>query len=302
MGAQAELRKVVTQRILPLIGDVEDLVFRYGYLRVLGGAVSLLGIVGLLSQILGLAWLRVTWATIAAGLFIVTAIVTFAGSVQLRARINKSETLLHEYADALHSTSPVVVQEWYQEVLVESNGDATVTRKMILEGADNNIPRHVSVNLVYYGLSPLTERLKRQVKCRAYHAGLHDAGRGVSAKATSTWSTSSNGKPRLDIYIHLGRVVTQGDRLTVIWTWPGYSADLRRGDATEAFDVMFTKEVCKFEQIVVFRNADLSAVRVLNRGAQNLTIKDRLGDVVVTFSAEQPEFNKRVGFVADFST
>ncbi|WP_326568239.1 hypothetical protein VSH64_41785 [Amycolatopsis rhabdoformis] len=304
MSAGAELRKVLSQRGAPLIADLEELVFRHGYLRVFAATVASLGSVGLLGEVLGLAWLQTTFASIAGGLFVIASAISFAGTHKLRTRVKHSEELLHSYADALavRTRKPISVQEWKQEVTVEDNGDAFCRRVLVLHEAGDRIPRYLSVNLVYYGTTPLSERGRRLVECKAFHAGPEDVDQRTRANATSIWSTSSNGKPKLDLYIHLGNVVQEGDVVTVEWTWPKYSVDLMTGAEPEAFDVLFTKDVSKFEHRVIFRNVkhDSSFV-VRNQGAQGLRRIRQGKDVVVEFSAANPKMSHRMGFIADYS-
>jgi hypothetical protein len=194
------------------------------------------------------------------------------------------------------------VREWRQEVTIETSGDAHFQRELILEGAPDDIQRHLSVNLVYYGSTELTERTRRQVQCLAFHAGPEDRDAATRAKATSTWDTSSNNKPRLKIYVHLGHLVQDGDVVIVKWTWPGYSADLMDGVAPEGFDVLFNKEIGKFEHEVVFREVGgRSSFKIRNQGAANLVQVRQGRDLVVRFSSEEPPMNRRMGFVADYS-
>jgi hypothetical protein len=303
MSAGAELRKILSQRLVPLIAELEDLVFRHGYVRVLSATIAALGSVGLLGQLLGLNWLRTTFASIAGILFILAGTISFAGTQKLRSRVRRSEELLHKYADALavRTPDPISVQEWMQEVTVEDNGDAFCRRVLVLHGADDGIPRFLSVNLVYYGSTLLTERSRRLVQCKAFHAGADDIGQKTRAIATSIWSTSSNGKPRLEIYVHLGTVVQEGDVVTVEWTWPKYSVDLMSGTDPETFDVLFKKEIAKFEHRVIFRNIKRdSGFIVRNQGAQGLRRIRQGKDVVVEFSAANPKMAQRMGFVADY--
>jgi hypothetical protein len=303
MSAGAELRKLLSQRLVPLIAELEDLVFRHGYLRVLSATVAALGSVGLLGQLLGLSWLRTTFASIAGVLFVLTAAISFAGTQQLRARVRRSEELLHKYADALaqRTPAPISVQEWKQEVTVEDNGDAFCRRVLVLHEANDDIPRFLSVNLVYYGSTQLTERSRKLVQCKAFHASTDDVAQKTRANATSIWSTSSNGKPRLDIYVHLGNVVQEGDVITVEWTWPKYSVDLMSGAETESFDVLFAKAVAKFEHRVIFRNVKReNSFIVRNQGAQGLRRLRQGKDVVVEFSAANPKMSQRMGFIADY--
>ncbi|WIX87635.1 hypothetical protein [Amycolatopsis sp. DG1A-15b] len=302
MGAGSDLRRIVSRRLAPLVADLEEHVFRYGYFRTLTGTLASLGTVGLLGQVLGLTWLRITFATAAAGLFVLVSALSFAGTQRLRGKLKHIEELLHTYADHMHSTSPLSVREWRQEVTVEENGDAHCRRDLVLDAAANGTLRYVSVNLVYYGTTRLTNRDRRKVRCHAYHAGEDDVDQRTRADGTSVWTFTADGKPKLDIYIHLGTVVQAGDLITVEWDWPGYSADLMNGTAPESFDVLFNKEIGKFEHRVVFRNVrSPAAFKVRNQNAQNLR-RHRVGqDIVVEFSAEAPERETRMGFIADYS-
>ncbi|AXB46961.1 hypothetical protein [Amycolatopsis albispora] len=302
MGANAEIRKIVARRLTPVLGDLELVVHRFGYLRTLSGAITVLTVSGVLGQVLGVTWLRVFFATAAAVLFVLAGLISFAGTEKLRSRKAIAEGLLHKYADALRNDSPLAIRAWHQEVVIETNGDAHVTRKLVLESAPDELPRYISVNMVYYGNDELTERRRRQVVCTALHAGPEDTSTGTRATATSAWGLSSNGKPKLEVYVHLGDVVEAGDLITVGWQWPKFSADLMNGHAPESFDVLFTKKVGRFEHRVVFRDAGRGQrMKIVNRGASNLD-KQRVGhDLVVTFSAVDPELGKRFGFVADYS-
>ncbi|GAB3153555.1 hypothetical protein GCM10027258_56210 [Amycolatopsis stemonae] len=302
MGAASDIRRLVARRLVPLVADLEEYVFRHGYFRALAGALASLGTVGLLGQILGLTWLRITFATLAAGLFVLVSAISFAGTQRLRSQLKHIEQLLHTYADQMHSSSPLAVREWRQEVVVDENGDARCRRELVLDAASNGTLRYVSVNLVYYGSTRLTNRARRKVQCKAFHAGEDDTEERTRANATSVWTFSREGKPRLDIYIHLGSVVQAGDLVTVEWDWPGFSADLMNGTSPESFDVLFAKEIGQFEHRVIFRNIRYpNAFKVRNQGAQNLQRLRRGQDVIVEFSAREPEMNQRMGFVADYS-
>lgn len=302
MGAGSDLRKIVTRRLIPIVAELEEYVFRYGYFRSLAGALTSLGTIGLLGQILGLTWLRITFATAAACLFVLVSAISFAGTQRLRSKLTHIEQLLHTYADQMHSASPISVREWRQEVVIEENGDARCRRELVLDAASNGTPRYVSVNLVYYGSTRLTNRDRRKVKCKAFHAGEDDVDERTRANATSVWTFSPAGKPKLEIYIHLGPVVQDGDLITVEWDWPGYSADLMNGNSPETFDVLFDKTVGKFEHRVIFRNIRVpNAFKVRNQGAQNLQRLRRGEDVVVEFSAQDPEMQQLMGFIADYS-
>lgn len=301
MSAGGEFRKAFVKRVLPLIAELEKLVHRHGYLRVFAGVVPLLGIAGLLGQLLGIAWLRTIIATIVALLFVLASAIAFAGTEALRARERKNSVLLHEYANALHTASPVVVREWRQTVTIEANGDADIKRELILEAASNGVPRHLAVNLVYYGGSPLTERDKRRIECTALHANGKDPRNATRANATSNWATSRNNRPKLDVYVHLGTVVEAGDVVTVRWKWPGYSADLMNGREPEKFDVYFMHEITRFEHMVIFRGAAAgNSFMTRNSGAPNLKREDLGSDVVIRFSQKNPAAFQYYGFIADF--
>ncbi|MFD8493437.1 hypothetical protein [Amycolatopsis sp. NPDC059657] len=301
MTAGGEFRNAFTKRFLSLIAELENLVHRHGYLRVFAGVVPLLGIAGLLGQLLGIAWLRTTIATILALLFLLASAIAFAGTEALRARNRKNIELLHEYADALYTASPVVVREWRQTVTIERNGDADIKRELILEAASNGVPRHLAVNLVYYGSSPLTERDKRRIECTALHANGRDPRNATRANATSTWATSRNKRPKLNVYVHLGNVVEAGDVVTVRWRWPGYSADLMNGREPETFDVYFMHKVAKFEHKVIFRGAAAdNSFMTRNSGAPNLKREDLGTDVVIKFSQKNPMAFQYYAFIADF--
>ncbi|MFI6027898.1 hypothetical protein [Amycolatopsis magusensis] len=302
MSAGREVRRIISRRLSPVVGELESVVHRYGYVRTLSGTVTVLGITGVLGQVLGVAWLRTVFATGAAALFVLAGLIAFAGTQTLRARIAVNEALLHTYADALRTHSPLAIREWRQEVVIETNGDAHITRRLTLEAAGDELPRYLSVNMVYYGSAELTERLRRQVSCTARHAG-PDSAEATRATATSAWRLSSNGKPKLEVYVHLGDVVDPGDVVIVEWKWPKFSADLMNGLAPETFDVLFDKKVGKFEHRVIFREAGKEGVlQIRNQGAANLVRQPHGRDLVVEFSAVEPEMRKRFGFVADFSS
>lgn len=169
MGAASDLRRLVARRLVPLVADLEEYVFRHGYFRALASTLASLGTVGLVGQILGLTWLRITFATLAAALFVLVSAISFAGTQRLRGKVKHIEQLLHTYADQMHSTSPLSVREWRQEVIIEENGDARCRRELVLDAASNGTLRYVSVNLVYYGSTRLTNRDRRKVRCEAFH-------------------------------------------------------------------------------------------------------------------------------------
>ena len=192
--------------------------------------ITVLTVSGVLGQVFGITWLRVFFASAAAVMFVLAGLVSFAGTEKLRSRKAIAEGLLHKYADALRTDSPLAIREWHQEVVIETNGDAHITRKLVLESAPDQLPRYLSVNMVYYGSAELTERRLVQVACTALHAGPEDTSAGTRATATSAWRSSSNDKPKLEVYVHLGDVVEAGDVITVEWQWPKFSADLMNGE------------------------------------------------------------------------
>ncbi|RZS40751.1 hypothetical protein EV193_10364 [Herbihabitans rhizosphaerae] len=303
MGAGDELRKAVRHRIFSLFADIEHIVHRHGYLRVLTGTITMLGLVGILGQVLGLTWLRWIFATSAGVLFLVASAVSFAGTERLRARIAQSETLLHGAARALDSKSPISIREWRQVVTLESNGDAKIWTEMVLDEAQDGIPHFLFVNQIYYGGPPLTDRQKRLVECEVFHANSDTSGVGVRAQASSSWSASKFGEPKLDVFAHLGNTVHQGDKVTVKWLWPKYSADLMTGHRPENFDVKFyDQSISMFEYTVIFRDVDSdNEFTMRNLGANNL-VQTRSGrDIAVSFSGDHPEAGKSMGFVADLT-
>ena len=301
MGAKAELQRIGSQRLVPIVADLELVVHRNGYSRVLGATLSMLGVLGLLGQVLGSTWLRAVFATLAFLLFFLTSALTFAATKSLRERADRGERLLHEYARAVHASAPVSIREWSQEVTIDADGSALVTRRLVLDAAADTVPRHLSVNLVYYGGSKLTERGQRQVTYRTYHREADGTGDGVRATTTSVWSASAAGMPRLDVYVHLGTVVRDGDVVTTEWHWPGYSADLMSGKSPEQFDVLFTKDVASFRHRVVFRDVRRdSDFSVRSLGAPHFTRERKGRDVEVVFWADRPPMGERFGFVADY--
>ncbi|MFJ4099019.1 hypothetical protein [Amycolatopsis japonica] len=302
MGAGSELRAILSQRLVPLIAEIEELVYKHGYIRVFGSTITMLGTVGLLGQILGIAWLRTAFATAAGALFVLAALVSFAGTQRQRNRLVNVENILHDYADSMHTDSPIVLREWRQETIVENNGDVYCKRNIILNAAADGKPRYVSLKMAYYGITPLTARAKRRISCKAYHARPESASERTRAKATSVWKNSKTGKPRLDIYVHLGNRVADGDLVTVEWWWPKMSADLMSGAEPEDFDVVFDKQVCKFTHRVIFRNVpNPASLTVRNQGARNFKKKVRNNDVIVEYSAREPRLSERMGFVADYT-
>ncbi|WP_370944182.1 hypothetical protein AB5J62_34480 [Amycolatopsis sp. cg5] len=303
MTAGGEFRKALVKRLLSLIIELENLVHRHGYLRVFAGIVPLLGIAGLLGQLLGIAWLRLTAMSIIVLLLLLTAAVAFAGSASSGSRERKNLVLLHEYADALRAVSPAATREWRQVVTIESDGAAHVKREIVVDAISDRAARHIYESLVYYGSSPLSERDKRLVTFEAVHAGGLDPREGTRANATAVWTTTVSGRPKLDVYVHLGGVVEQGDRVTVRWRWPGYSADLMNGLDAERFDVIFREKVSRFEHVVIFRGmAEERSFVVRNQGAPNFVHEVDGADLVVRFAQVDPAARRKLGFVADFRT
>lgn len=303
MTTRSDLQRVVVRRLVPVVADLEVLVQRHGWFRVLGIAVTGLGLIGALGQVLGLVWLRLVFATLTGLVLVLASAVAFAAARDLRARLERSERLVHTYARALRATSPVSIREWRQEVTIAPDGGATFERRLVLNAAtDDDMPRHLSVNLVYYGSSELSRRDKRRVTCTVFHREADGAGKGVRADATSVWTTSPTGRPRYELFVHLGTVVADGDVVTAEWDWPGYSADLMSGRSPEDFDVLFTVAVGRFEHSVVFRDiAHDSEFHVRNARAPGFSRTRRGRDVHVDFWAEDPPMHKRLGFTADYT-
>lgn len=303
MAVKKEIGQIVSRRLVPVVADLERVVHRNGYLRVLTVTITLLGLVGLLGQLLGLPWLRFAYGTLAAILFVLASAVSFAGTQLLRERVTRSETVLHSYADALNANHPLEIWEWKQDVFIEPNGDASMRRHLVLGAASSDgPPRHLRISVLYYGKTAMTDRDKRRVSVKVLHTeatGTNNT--GIRVASTSTWKASSSGEPQLDVYVHLGEYVKRGDVVMVEWDWPRYSADLMSGRSSEIFDVLFDKEVENFTHTVTFRSlADPSRLQIQERNAPDLERIENGKDVTIRFAAANPELHKLYGFIADY--
>jgi hypothetical protein len=299
--ARSDIKRIVSVRLVPIVSDLEEAVHRNGYLRVLSTSIGLLGTVGLVGQILGITWLRYVFATLAAVLFILASSVAFAATETLRRKSESRVKMMHSYADALVATVPVSISEWRQDVVIDQNGDAKITRLMTLEAATGTVPRHLSMNLIYYGQSELTLRAKRRVVVRAHYSDADGSNESVRVVFTSAWNATAAGVPKLDIYAHLGPVIHDGDVIKVVWTWPKYSADLMSGRQSEDWDVVFRKQVRHFEHSTKFRGmATVSSFSIKDLGGLKCVSERVDDDLKVTFKASDPPLDTRFGFVADY--
>jgi hypothetical protein len=284
-----------------LVADLEQVVHRNGYLRVLAATVTVLGSIGLLGQLLGVEWLRYTFGILAAILFILASTVAFAATETLRRRSESRVKLLHEYADALVAGVPLSYRRWHQEVIIAPNGDADITCLVTFESSTGTTQRHVSLKLSYCGSRELTTRDRRRVRVKVHHADANGRNENIRVQFTSVWGTTSSRQPLLDIYAHLGPEVHEGDTIKVQWHWPRYSADLMRGQSYEDFDVVFRNKVQKASHVVIFRGVARSqsfSVRGL-RGLKWTSVANG-NDLKVQFSVTQPLPNVHYGFTADY--
>ncbi len=159
------------------------------------------------------------------------------------------------------------------------------------------------MNLAYYSDTPLTDRARRLVKVRVRHGTEPDGEGGVRADATSRWGRSANGFPRLEVYIHLGRLVRAGHTVVSEWRWPGYSVDLMSGKSPETFDVLFVKTIRHFEYTVTFRRAATTdRLRIMEVDAPNMKRERKGQDIRVSFWGDNPPLNSRMGFKADYAS
>jgi len=302
MAAASELRKILSRRLVPLLADIEDLVFRYGYIRVFASAVAMLGTVGLLSQVLGIAWLRTTFATATAVLFVIAALVSFASVQKLQSRLRVTEDVLHTYIEELPRTAPISIRKWRQEIVIENSGDTWSRREVTMAESTGRHLRYLTFATVYYGSTKLTERDKKRIEHNVQHASSTSPENGIRVPTTSTWTESSDGKPKLTVYAHLGRAVEEGDVVTTEWYWPKYSTDFMKGRQPESFDTLFLTTVTHFEQKVVFRNLkDHAALKIKTRSALEVERYREGRDTIIRFAGQEPAIGKRLGFVADLN-
>lgn len=300
MGAGSELRAAVSGRLVPLLADLEEVVYRYGHLRVFAAAIAALGSIGLLGQVLGLLWLRTTFATATGVLFTTAALVSFAGTQKLRNHTRGIEKLLHGYLDELPKTTPIAVRDLKQAIIIENNGDAWIRREVTMAESREHHRRYLALAITYYGQAKYTERDKRRVEYTVRHASSSAPEDGVRVPATSAWTLTSQDQPRLTVYAHLGRTVEEGDVVTIDWHWPRYSADLMKGGLSESFDTVFTTSVARFEYRVIFRNfKNDSALKVKAPAAIGLTRFREGRDTILRFAGAHPVLGEKFGFTVD---
>ncbi|RSM54178.1 hypothetical protein DMH03_35640 [Amycolatopsis sp. WAC 01376] len=300
MEATTELRRTLSRRLLPLLSDLEDLVYRHGYLRVVAGAVAALSTIGILGQVLGLAWLRTTFATAAAVLFVTAALVSFSATRNLRDRLTRTEQLLHSYLPDLPKTTPVGIRRWEQDTWIDENGDTWIRREVTMAKSAGHHLRYLTFTSVCYGATKYTNREKRRVTYDFVHATASDPQSGIRVPTTSRWSDTELGEPKLTVYVHLGRTVEEGDMVTAEWHWPKYSADLMKGLRPEAFDTSFTTTVAEFEFKVTFRNfKDDAALKVKPLPTTEIERSREGRDTVLRLKGTAPQNGQRFGFVAD---
>jgi hypothetical protein len=305
VSTRSELGKIVANRIVPAVADLEKVIHRNGYFRVLATTIVGLGFIGILGQILGVTWLRYVYGILAALLFLLTSAVAFGATQRLRERVARSESILHEYADSMPMAHAIGIDECREEVTIERNGDALIKRRYVLKPLeDSDAPRYLTMNTVYYGETPLTDRDKRLVEVKVRHGNTGSGEESVLARATSRWGQSSHPFPKLEVYIHLGKSLQDGDTVIFECSWPRYSRDLTTGRSSETFDVMFTKEIAKVYYRAIFRDIENDSVLNIVRGSRVTGFRrQRVGkDVLVTFEEENPPLNVRMGFRASYES
>lgn len=300
MEATTELRKTLSRRLLPLLSDLEDLVYRHGYFRVVASTVATLGTIGLLGQVLGLAWLRTTFATAAAVLFVTGALVSFSATRKLRHHLTRTEQLLHSYLPDLPKTNPVSIRRWTQETSIEENGDTWIRREVTMAKAADRHLRYLTFATVCYSPTKYSSRDKRKVTYDFVHAPASAPGTGVRVPTTSGWSETERGDPRLTVYVHLGRAAEEGDVVTAEWHWPRHSADLMKGIQPEAFETFFDTTVAEFDLKVIFRNLKDDAALKVKPLSTTMVERSREGrDTILRLSETSPRNGERFGFVVD---
>lgn len=303
MTTRTELGRIVQNRLVPAVADLEKVIHRNGYFRVLASTVVGLGFIGILGQLLGVTWLRYAYSILAVVLFVLTSAVAFAATQKLRERVARSESILHEYADSMPMGHAIHIDECKEEVIIERNGDALIKRRYVLRSLeDTSAPRYLTMNTVYYGETALTDRDMRLVEVKVRHGNTKSGEESVLARATSRWGQSSHPLPKLEVYIHLGKSFQDGDTIIFECSWPRYSRDLTTGKSSETFDVMFTKEISKVYYAATFRDVESDSTLSVVRGSRAMGFKRaRSGkDVIVTFEEENPPLNIRMGFRASY--
>ncbi|WP_143267717.1 hypothetical protein [Amycolatopsis alba] len=283
-----------------MLSDLEDLVYRHGYLRIIASAVATLGTIGLLGQVLGLTWMRTTFATAAVVLFVTAALISFSATRKLRDRLTQTEQLLHSYLPDLPKTDPVSIRRWKQETTIEENGDTWIRREVTMVRAADRHLRYLTFTAACYRVVKYTDREKRSVTYDVVHATAGTSGSGIRVPTTSRWSETERGEPTLTVYIHLGRAVEEGDVVTTEWYWPKCSADLMKGIRPEEFDVFFATTVAEFDFTVTFRNLKNDAALSVKSLPTTEVKRSRDGrDTVLRLSGISPRNDERFGFIAD---
>ncbi|UJW33413.1 hypothetical protein L3Q67_06435 [Saccharothrix sp. AJ9571] len=299
MGNPPAPGRLAARHLSSFFTELECVVSRHGYLRTAMSALTLLATAGALGQVLGLTWLRTTVFTLFVALVLLSTAVSFAMNSRLRDRLARVESMLHDYVLEFRSGEPMELAEWHEEILLQSNGDASITRTAVPHAAHEADRKYLTFTTVYYGEKGLTEREKRRVTVTVTHAD--STGIGPRAESTHFWTTPTPGHVRHTVFAHLGRTVRAGDSIVAEWNWPGYSRDLMRGRTPETFDVLFEMSVERFSQRVTFRVDPDRRVRIRNLNAPNLKTEPHRDEMVVEFSGESPPQRQRMGFIADLS-
>jgi hypothetical protein len=154
----------------------------------------------------------------------------------LHSELATKSNLLREYCQVIQDESGVKLEfsRWDQTIEINPRGDALVTRRVSVTFAGGGL-HFLAHNLRYYGVSPLTPRLRQQVKATAREISV-DGMAGARFTTTSSWRSDSEHQ----ILVHFGRPIASGNEVSVEiqWTWPRYSVDLMQG-GVEIFDVTF---------------------------------------------------------------
>jgi hypothetical protein len=280
---------------------MDEYVARNGYGKFLSTGLTILSVVGFVSALVGSTWLRAVTTFLALVAAVLLILLGIAERRRLHGRIERDADTINRYVKFIDQRTPFHIQVWKQVVTISRNGDAVIRREMTLTRADDSEPHFLRANVSYYGSVRLSESMKRRVNIEAYRMNPADGDRETRARWTYSWSTTTAGKPSLDVVVHLDGGIEEGEVVVVEWSWPRYSEDLRADRDTELFDVVFRRDVAEFQYEIRLKDCGGVIPAIGSRGGIGFTRRSEAGDYVVGFGQSKPALGANVGVVIDMN-
>jgi hypothetical protein len=280
-----------------LLEWLDEQVTERGLTTTILALAALVGTAGTLTAPFGAAVPRAAVASVVAMAVLTTSVSLFAARRGSQRDLSRVSKLLERYCRVIQDWSAVKLEylRWHQKVTINPRGDAVVVRRVRVAPAGNDL-HFLAFNLVYYGSTPLTPRLRGRVRATAREISVDDV-EGARYPTTTTWLSENVHQ----ILVHFPGAVPAGHQASVEvqWNWPLYSADLMQG-GVEDFDVVFENltERATYEVVLEKRSPDDHFV-VSGIGATKYTFDPPGGSALVRFSAERPGPNDQIGVRID---